>query len=155
WTHLEGAELVLAHFEWANLAGTHMENARLLGASFDHADASGHIRRGDLQGRMISFPPLEGTEVGLHLDDADLSWVSFEDAGIGPMYLAGADLSWANLKGADLREAVGLTPGQLHLSYDSSGLSGPEINTSTRLPEDLAGYLNPSNVHAAPPEDRN
>jgi hypothetical protein len=125
--HLEGANLVRAQLERANLVGAHLEGAilvranleraRLVGAHFERAARVGaHLKgayfeaanlgranldRAQLEGAILVGANLERANlVGAHLEGAILVRANLERA-----HLEGANVVGANLEGASLRGA--------------------------------------------------
>ena len=109
-TDIQGAVLVGAHLEGANLSEAHLEGALLVGAHLGRADLSeAHLERAHLRGAR-----LEGADlVGAHLERA---------------HLRGARLERADLNAAHLTDAVNLTRKQIEQAF---------TDERTRLPDYL------------------
>jgi uncharacterized protein YjbI with pentapeptide repeats len=100
--HLEGARLVEAHLEGADLLYAHLEEANFLQAHLEGAD----LRLAYLEGADLSGAHLEGANPReAHLEGAYLRSAHLEGADLGEAHLEGARLNWAHLEGAKLRAA--------------------------------------------------
>jgi len=110
-SYLNGVALIKANLERAKLTNAHMEGARLVGANLGGTD---------LQWAHLNDANLTGTDLGVaHLENAwliraNLTGANLEGARLTEAHLDGANPEDAkSLKGAILRNAVGLTQKQL------------------------------------------
>jgi len=110
---LQGAELILAHLERANLGKVHLERANLgganlQGASLFEANLQGaNFDMANLQSANLQAANLEGAFIPLaNLEDSDFIRANLQDAHIMVANLQGAILRAVNLRGANLENAV-------------------------------------------------
>jgi uncharacterized protein YjbI with pentapeptide repeats len=122
---LESAVLSSARLPGASLYSANLRNAKMLRADLSRAD----LRDTQLANAVLSFANLEQTDLsstkaaganfsgarlkGTIFLDADLKNADLRGVAASDAILRGADLTGANLSGADLRDALGLTPSQV------------------------------------------
>jgi uncharacterized protein YjbI with pentapeptide repeats len=149
-TDIQGAVLVGAHLEEANLSEAHLEEALLVGAYLERADLSqahlerAHLRGAHLEEADLTTAHLQGAHLrGAHLQKADLTAARLERADLTAAHLEGADLTAAHLEGANLKgahlEKADLTAAHL---TDAVGLTRKQIGAAfiddrTLLPDYL------------------
>jgi hypothetical protein len=114
-THLEGASLRGANLEDALLSDAHLEEAWLQGAC---------LRRATLTGTALKQTIFDDSELALRKvksTDEVLSNALSTDEKFGP-----ADLEGADLRGADLSQAIGLTQEQINKAHCDNDTVLPE-----------------------------
>jgi hypothetical protein len=128
-TNLSGAELYKADLSRAQLLGADLSGADLYGADLSDAEllqanlSRADLARADLSDAELYRADLSGARLGANLSGALLAAADLTGA-----LLAGADLTGAFLGFVDLRQAQGLTQGQLDAAQG---------NASTQLPAGL------------------
>jgi uncharacterized protein YjbI with pentapeptide repeats len=147
---LQSAKLIGTNFRGANLNGAQMQDAMMWYVDLDsahlqktnlrHADlARGSLRQASLEGadlRRAIFKSANLTQanlLGADLRDANFTGANLQGAVLTGLTMDGVNFTRANLAGADLsradlRNAVGLTRGQLKLA---------NIDAGTRMPEGM------------------
>ena len=156
---LSGANLKGANLQGARLFGANLEGASLEGANLRHADlGTARFKLANLTGADLSGGRWFGRRPGpgANLECADFSGANLEDANLGAAKLdftrfTGANLQRASLfdaeltgtelLGADLRNAMGLTPAKLKRA---------SLDSTTKLPEELQFLLDGPPGEAAP-----
>lgn len=100
--YLNGANLMEAHLEGADLRYAHLERANLSGAHLEGADLSyAHMERAQLVGAFLEDAVL--TNVNLYR--ANLAGARLERANLSKAFLRQADFQKAQLQDAELRDA--------------------------------------------------
>jgi len=105
---LEGAFLVQAHLEWANLRGANLSKALFYDSHLEYAK----LDRANLEGAAMLFTHLKNADLldarlcGASLHRSELEGASLEGADISGAYLGEADLRGAQFGGSDMRSAV-------------------------------------------------
>jgi len=137
-----GVELGAARLDSANLAGAQLDGARLsdgatlVGAKLQRADLDGAT----LQGADLRFARLDGAELqGATLTGARLDSASLRDANLFGATLRGASLVGTDFAGAVLRNAdLAGTDLSAARNLTSAQLAGARIDSTTRLPAGVA-----------------
>ncbi len=151
-THLEGANLIGAHLERADLTTANLEGAWLQEAHLERAQ----LWFANIERAYLKSAHLEGAYFdGANLEGADLTTAHLEGAWLQEVNLQGAHLTRANLQGAflykaNLEGAIGLTIEQVKAAaswelahYDAGfaaklGLAGTKATAEQAKPQNPA-----------------
>ena len=138
WVNLQGANLLWAHLQTANLRGANLQGAYLWAALLHSANLSG----ANLQNTNLSRASLQGTDLsGANLQDAEFARTNLRGTNLSGANLQGANFTHAQLQGANLSKAQlhGTNLSGAELQY--ADLSAAKLSDETILPSNLSGKI--------------